>query len=87
MIITEWNQFRNLDLARIKRLLKKPVVVDLRNIYEPERMNALGFRYTCVGRKSIDGHCPALRESGVHEYPTHAAQAKLFCRRDLGLSD
>jgi len=50
VIITEWNQFRNLNWKRMAGLLREPVVVDLRNIYEPERMRDLGFRYSCVGR-------------------------------------
>ena len=50
ILLTEWNQFRNLDLERIKGTLKRPVFVDLRNVYEPARMTALGFRYTSVGR-------------------------------------
>jgi UDPglucose 6-dehydrogenase len=50
VLMTEWNQFRNLDLERIKRSLKRPVFVDLRNVYEPARMTALGFRYSSVGR-------------------------------------
>jgi UDPglucose 6-dehydrogenase len=50
VLVTEWNQFRMLDLERIKQLLREPVVVDLRNVYEPERMRRQGFRYTCVGR-------------------------------------
>lgn len=50
IIVTEWNEFRNLDLNRIKRLLKQPYFFDLRNIYEPGRMKALGFKYFCVGR-------------------------------------
>lgn len=50
VIITEWNEFRNLELARIKKLLKKPYFFDLRNIYEPEKMKKLGFRYFSVGR-------------------------------------
>ena len=50
VIITEWNQFRNLNWRRMAELLREPVVVDLRNIYEPKKMQALGFRYTCVGR-------------------------------------
>ena len=49
-ILTEWNQFRNLDLARIKRSLKAPVVADLRNIYDPAEMAAYGFDYESVGR-------------------------------------
>ena len=53
VIITEWNQFRNLNWNRMAGLLREPVVVDLRNIYEPERMRDLGFRYSCVGRLSL----------------------------------
>ena len=51
-ILTEWNEFRALDLKRVKSLLKKPVMVDLRNIYVPEEMAAAGFSYTCIGRAS-----------------------------------
>ncbi|MEW6674480.1 MAG: UDP-glucose/GDP-mannose dehydrogenase family protein [Nitrospirota bacterium] len=50
MIVTEWNQFRNLDLERIKRLLRQPYFFDLRNIYEPAKLKELGFKYFCVGR-------------------------------------
>ena len=50
VLITEWNQFRILDLEHIKTLLKAPNIVDLRNIYEPPKMKALGFNYVCVGR-------------------------------------
>jgi UDPglucose 6-dehydrogenase len=52
VIITEWNQFRNLDWKRMAKVLAEPVVVDLRNIYEPEKMRRLGLHYTCVGRRS-----------------------------------
>lgn len=50
VLATEWNQFRNIDWNRIKKFLKRMVVVDLRNIYDPNRMRALGFEYTSVGR-------------------------------------
>jgi UDPglucose 6-dehydrogenase len=50
VLATEWNQFRNLDLGRIKGLLKSPTVVDLRNVYKPTDMQKLGFTYTAVGR-------------------------------------
>jgi UDPglucose 6-dehydrogenase len=50
VIVTEWNQFRMLDLERVKALLARPVVVDLRNIYDPTPMRAAGFEYVCVGR-------------------------------------
>jgi len=50
VLATEWNEFRNIDWDRVKDLLKRLVVVDLRNIYQPVRMRALGFEYTSVGR-------------------------------------
>lgn len=50
VLATEWNQFRNLDLGRVKSLLRTPVVVDLRNVYNPADMKKLGFDYTAVGR-------------------------------------
>ena len=49
-IVTEWNQFRNLDLDEVKKRLRAPVMVDLRNVYEPQIMAAAGFHYVCVGR-------------------------------------
>ena len=52
-IVTEWNEFRALDLERIKSLMKSPVMVDLRNIYDPADMAAAGFRYTCIGRPPV----------------------------------
>ncbi|TAK06622.1 MAG: UDP-glucose 6-dehydrogenase, partial [Rhizorhabdus sp.] len=45
-----WNEFRALDLDRVKRLLNAPVIVDLRNIYPPDKMRAQGFDYTSIGR-------------------------------------
>ena len=50
VIATEWNQFRNLDLSKIKKLLKSPVLLDLRNLYEPAQVKELGFTYEGVGR-------------------------------------
>lgn len=50
VILTEWNQFRALDLERVRSLLRSPVVFDLRNIYKPEEMIALGFNYSSLGR-------------------------------------
>jgi len=50
VIITEWDQFRALDLDRVKLLMKRPVMVDLRNIYKPDDLRARGFAYTSVGR-------------------------------------
>jgi UDPglucose 6-dehydrogenase len=50
VIATEWNEFRNLDWDRMKSSLRAPVVVDLRNVYDPRHMRDLGFQYTSVGR-------------------------------------
>ncbi|HEX8287108.1 MAG TPA: UDP-glucose/GDP-mannose dehydrogenase family protein [Pyrinomonadaceae bacterium] len=50
VIITEWNEFRALDMEKVKSLLKSPKIADLRNIYEPEDMRELGFEYVGVGR-------------------------------------
>jgi UDPglucose 6-dehydrogenase len=54
VIVTEWEQFRALDLPRLKREMACPVIVDLRNIYRPEEVSAHGFRYESVGRASQD---------------------------------
>ena len=50
VFVTEWNQFRALDLARIRDLMTTPKVADLRNIYDPDDMKELGFQYVGVGR-------------------------------------
>ncbi|HYG63562.1 MAG TPA: nucleotide sugar dehydrogenase, partial [Thermoanaerobaculia bacterium] len=50
VIVTEWNQFRKLELDRLHRLLQRPLVVDLRNLYEPDKMAAAGFEYVSIGR-------------------------------------
>jgi UDPglucose 6-dehydrogenase len=50
VLATEWNEFRLLDLERLRRQLASPVVVDLRNVWDPAKMKERGFAYTCVGR-------------------------------------
>ncbi len=50
VIVTEWNEFKQLDLEQIKGLLKQPVIFDGRNIYDPMQMKAMGFRYRGIGR-------------------------------------
>jgi UDPglucose 6-dehydrogenase len=54
VILTEWNQFRSLDLERLRAGVARPLVVDLRNVYEPEKMHEAGFEYECVGRAASD---------------------------------
>ena len=50
VILTEWNEFKELDLKKVKKLLNQPVIIDGRNIYDPAKMKALGFRYFSIGR-------------------------------------
>ena len=50
VFITEWNQFRALNMSRVKELMRAPRIADLRNIYEPAAMRELGFDYVGVGR-------------------------------------
>ena len=54
ILITEWNQFRNIDWGRMKGLLKRPVVIDLRNMYDPVKMHKQGITYHSVGRPTIE---------------------------------
>ncbi len=65
-ILTEWNEFRALNLERVKKTLRAPVLVDLRNIYEPREMAARGFYYNSIGR-------PAVRPEGASVNPVRTA--------------
>ncbi len=55
VIITEWNEFRGLDLPRVKKIMKRAVLVDLRNIYRPDEMAAAGIVYHSIGRAPLTG--------------------------------
>ncbi len=50
LLVTEWNEFRLLNLDRLREVMKQPVMVDLRNVYRPAEMTAAGFAYSCIGR-------------------------------------
>ena len=50
LIVTEWNEFKELDLSKIKKLMKDPVIIDGRNIYDPEKVREIGFTYSSIGR-------------------------------------
>jgi UDPglucose 6-dehydrogenase len=50
VVVTEWNQFRRLDMDRLKQAMREPNIIDLRNLYEPEAMRSAGFRYLAMGR-------------------------------------
>jgi UDPglucose 6-dehydrogenase len=50
ILLTEWNEFRTMDISHLAQLLKSPTVIDARNMYEPARMRAMGINYICIGR-------------------------------------
>nr|MDA8216386.1 UDP-glucose/GDP-mannose dehydrogenase family protein [Dehalococcoidales bacterium] len=56
VVVTEWNEFKQLDMAAVKKAMRHPVLVDGRNIYDPEDMRALGFQYMGVGRGAMANH-------------------------------
>jgi len=56
VLMTEWNEFRNLDFAKLKTLMRRPLLVDLRNVYESSRVTSFGFRHVSVGRPSKDAN-------------------------------
>jgi UDPglucose 6-dehydrogenase len=69
VIVTEWEQFRALDLARMRDLMACPVVIDLRNVYRPEDMKKAGFAYTCIGR------APTHQPVDLFDSPSRAVRA------------
>ena len=58
VLMTEWNEFRNLDFAKLKTIMRRPILIDLRNVYESQRVTQFGFRHVSVGRptKEPDRH-------------------------------
>lgn len=52
-ILTEWNEFKQLDLPRLREIMARPIIVDGRNVYDPQRMAALGFTYISIGRPPV----------------------------------
>jgi UDPglucose 6-dehydrogenase len=56
VILTEWEEFKQLDLKQVREIMRTPIIVDGRNIFEPEQMQSLGFEYYCMGRKTIRNH-------------------------------
>ncbi len=53
LIVTEWDEFKELDFSKVKKMLRRPFIIDGRNIYEPERMAKLGFTYAGIGRRGV----------------------------------
>ena len=66
VLLTEWNAYRGLDLAEVKRRMRGRAFIDLRNVYEPGPVRSLGFDYTCVGRGRNGKAHPRTRENDVH---------------------
>ena len=65
-LVTEWNEFRALQLDRVKKLMKQPIMVDMRNIYNPEEMRAAGFTYFGIGR-GYEGITPVVKTAEAAE--------------------
>jgi len=53
VLLTEWNEFKLLNLERLRAVMRRPVVFDGRNLWEPERMRRLGFEYHSIGRRPV----------------------------------
>ena len=53
VILTEWNEFRSLDLARLKSIVRQPVLIDTRNVLDMAQARTLGFTYSCTGRELV----------------------------------
>ena len=85
ILVTEWNAFRALDLTRVKRLLRRPLVIDLRNIYKPEEMAAIGLAYHSIGRASSPAGAEAAAPGAEAATPgTAAATAAAPTLRVIG---
>jgi len=82
VIVTEWEQFRALDLERLRDLMACPVIVDLRNIYSPEDMKKQGFAYGCIGR------APTFQPVNLYvpEYSPSSSRATVATRDRAGAS-
>ena len=71
VIVTEWEQFRALDLARLKAVMARPIIVDLRNIYPPTEVAQHGFLYRSIGRALAVGRSPArFRQARISQRKT-----------------
>src|SRR5262249_46417288 len=67
LILTEWEDFAALDLARVKKLLRYPIVVDGRNLFSPARMEAAGLNYYSIGRPDVVGERPVAMKPALKE--------------------
>jgi UDPglucose 6-dehydrogenase len=67
LILTEWNEFRSLDLKKVRSLLKQPLVVDLRNIYKRQDMKSHGFHYVSIGRQEVRPNEPWIADLNIED--------------------
>jgi UDPglucose 6-dehydrogenase len=65
VLLTEWNEFRALNLVRVSNLLTEPLIVDLRNVYSPEQMASYGFRYLSIGRMAVAPAAASIEPQGA----------------------
>src|SRR6185436_4543971 len=63
ILVTEWNEFKQLDLDRLRRAMRRPIMIDGRNFYDPAAMAAAGFDYRSIGRPPVGG--PARRPAAT----------------------
>ena len=82
VIVTEWNEFRALDVARVRDLMAAPVMIDLRNVYDPQEMIAAGFDYTCIGRPSATGAGHRFDPTILREYDVRGIVGQTLSRAD-----
>jgi UDPglucose 6-dehydrogenase len=83
VVITEWNEFRALAPERLKALLRSPIVVDLRNVYEPEMMVEAGIRYSCIGRPVKGSTLPyRFHPTILREYDIRGIVGETLSTRD-----
>ena len=72
VILTEWNEFRALALDRVKSAMRRPLVLDLRNVYRPDEMGRAGLVYYSIGRTPVNGP-PLAAPTGPVTAPTDGA--------------
>jgi UDPglucose 6-dehydrogenase len=86
VILTEWDEFRSLDLQRVKQLLKTTVLVDLRNVYTPRQMAIAGFAYSSVGRPSTPPALDTSRQGEAFDQSYDLACANSRQQSRMGVS-
>jgi UDPglucose 6-dehydrogenase len=58
VVVTDWNEYRHPDFTRVKAMLRRPVIIDGRNLYDPEKMKEQGFTYISIGRRPVEHPAP-----------------------------